>query len=134
MNSEQSFIRILLELGNNTVLGAVLVAFGTSAQLMPSLLTSVGTWKRISVMAIVIGIGWSFVVTVHYFRSLKAVIAGRKRERFFELAGFIVGVFAVIGTLMVASSWAANNAAMRYCTGKPDTKYAEECKRAFEIP
>jgi len=133
MNSEKSFMRVLLELGHNTVLGAALVAFGISSLLTPSLLTSVRTWEGISVVAIVLGACWSVMVIIHYWTSLEIVFFGRKGARFLVFSGLAVGSLGLIGTLTVASSWAANSAAIRYCTGKPDTNFVEKCKRAFEM-
>lgn len=134
MDAANKFVRAVLELGQNTVLASVLMSFGVSAKLTPSLLTSVSTWDRIGSASLVLGVGWALLTLAWYGHSVVAAFSGRKRAWIFELSSFALGCFLVMGIITVTTTWAANAAAMRYCTGKPDAQYAETCTSAFDIP
>lgn len=132
--SLKRFIRAVLELGQNTVLAAALISFGASANLTPSLLASVSTWSRFGNAAMILGASWALLALGWYGYSVVSALSGRKRAWIFQVLGFALGCFLVMGTIAVVVVWAANNAGMRYCTGKPGAQDLEACAAAFEIP
>lgn len=134
MKSVRIVVQAVLELGQNIVLAVALISFGVSANLTPSILSSVSTWGLIGNAALILGAAWALLALAWYGSSVMTAFSERKRPWIFQILSFALGSFIVIAAVTVMAGWAANNAAMRYCTGKPSAQDVERCSPAFNIP
>lgn len=135
MNSRyrSRLMKACLDLGQHTVLAAMLVSFGATAILTPSVVTFVEYWEPTAKVALVLGVGWA-MLTLGRFVSEVMAITGRRFPWSAWVLSILVGGFVVVGTMVVAVVWATNATALRYCQNQPLAEDVERCQRAFQIP
>lgn len=126
-------MKATLDLGQHTVLAALLVSFGVTASLTPSLVSFVEYWEPTAKVALVLGVGWALLTLSHFMFEIQA-IAGKEHPGLSWILGLILGVTVVLGTMTVAVSWAANAVALRYCQNKPMAVDIDRCESAFSVP